>query len=370
MTIGSSQDFVERLDIQHPIVLAGMGGPSGPELTAAVSNAGGLGVLGAAGQSPETIDQWIMRVRELTSAPFGIDTLLPRSVPDQAQREQLRAEIPEQYWTAAREIREKYDLPETELLGSHLPMFDHAFFERQMEVIIDNKVPVYAAGLGSPERWIPDLHAAGTKVISLVGTVRAARRVVEQGVDFVVAQGHEGGGHNSRVGTMVVVPQVVDAVGKKVPVIAAGGIADGRGILAALAMGASGVWVGTRFLVADEANIPDGQKQKILESSEDDTEVTKYMTGKPARFIKSDLAREYEERDLPPLPMPKMAMLSSPLAAGAEQAGLYNLSPGAAGQAIGMLTRRQPAAEIVADLVRELSDAQEALLANSTGGTR
>ncbi len=357
-----STELTTRLGIEHPIVLAGMGGPAGPELAAAVSNAGGLGVLGAAGQTAETIDEWIRRTRQLTSRPFGVDTLLPRSVPSLADRERLRAEIPPQYWTAQREMQQEFGLPEVpSSLGSHLPMVDHGFFEKQMTAVLDNKVPVYAAGLGSPQRWISDLHAAGTTVISLVGTVRAACRVVDHGVDLVVAQGTEGGGHNSRVGTMALVPQVVDAVGDRVPVLGAGGIGDGRGIVALFALGASGAWIGTRFLVAAEANLPEGQKRKILASGEDDTAVTRYMTGKPARFIKSGLVHEYERRGLPPLEMPKMAMVSSPLAAGAEEAGDFDFSPGAAGQVIGMLRQIQPAAEIVADLVRGIESATAAV---------
>ncbi len=342
----------DLLEIEHPIVLAGMNDAAGPELAAAVSNAGGLGMLGAAGLQPEQLDEWIQRTAAMTSAPFGVDTLLPSNVPDEVTEEQLHNSLPKGYLTAAEEIRKHFEIPGTLDSGSPLPVFSQSFFDRQIEVVMDHRVPVYAAGLGDPARFVDEFHRRGTKVIGVVGSVRNARRVADGGVDVIVAQGHEAGGHNSRIGTMVLVPQVVDAVGD-VPVVAAGGIGDGRGIVASLVLGAQGVWLGTRFLVTPEANIPDGQKKKILEASADDTIVTRYLTGKPVRMLKTPMPCEFEVRGLPPLPMPQMGIVSGPLFGAAERAGRYDLNPGPAGQISGILDRIQPAGEVLTQLVHE-----------------
>jgi NAD(P)H-dependent flavin oxidoreductase YrpB (nitropropane dioxygenase family) len=149
-----------------------------------------------------------------------------------------------------------------------------------MEVIIQERVPVYASGLGNPGPWMTELRANGTKVMAVIGAVRHAIQVKSSGLDIIVAQGHDGGGHNSPVGTMALIPQVVDAVGDT-PVLGAGGITDGRGVAAALMLGAEGVWVGSAFLASEEANIFDFQKQAIVDSTEEGTSVSRTVTGKP-----------------------------------------------------------------------------------------
>ena len=277
----------ELLKIQYPILLAGMGGASVPALAAAVSNAGGLGVLGAAACAPELLRAWIRQTRELTDKPFGVDTLLPASVrrkdsgggaagyPDPAASLQESRQFAAEFMD-----REGLARPEANAImraASKIdgqggpPLFSKAFFEEQMEVVIEEKVPVYAAGLGNPGPWMDRLHANGTIVMAVVGKVKHARQVVESGVDVIVAQGHDGGGHNSPVGTMALIPQVVDAVGDRVPVLGAGGIADGRGIAAAFMLGAQGAWIGTAFLATHEAGIEDFQKEAIAEGGDADT---------------------------------------------------------------------------------------------------
>jgi len=211
------------------------------ELVAAVSNAGGLGVIGAAMLDPRSLRQEIRKVRDLTDKPFGVDLLLARDWPGQGE---------------------------------------------MIEVICEERVPVFASGLGNPAPYVEKLHQAGVTVMAVVGNVRHARRVAEGGVAFVIAQGTEGGGHTGRIATMALVPQVVDAV-RPTPVLAAGGIADGRGLVAALALGACGVWVGTRFVATREALAHDNYKRKILEASEEATVVTRCFTGKDCRVIKN-----------------------------------------------------------------------------------
>ncbi|HSG89601.1 MAG TPA: nitronate monooxygenase [Pseudomonadales bacterium] len=351
----------EILDIKYPILLAGMGGASTPELAAAVSNAGGLGVLGAAACGPKQLRDWIRRTRELTDKPFGVDTLLPASVRRAAQTAhddgpRPADQIPElkdfatQFMEEAglepmpaeeREARREPDGP---------PLFTPEFFDAQMEVIIDERVPVYVSGLGNPGPWMERLKANGTRVGAVVGKVKHAIQVRQSGIDFIVAQGHDGGGHNSPIGTMALVPQVVDAVGD-LPVLGAGGISDGRGVAAVMMLGAEGAWVGSAFLASDESGILDFQKQAIVDASEDGTVVSRTVTGKPARIIRSLWTEAWARAGREPLPMPWQGAISGPVLAAANRAGRGDINPGFAGQGIGMIKKVRPAAEILEDIV-------------------
>ena len=349
----------EILEIEKPIVLAGMGGASCPALAAAVSNAGGLGVLGAAGCGPEQLRQWIRETRELTDKPFGVDTLLPASV-RRANYDEMEGPtpadlLPDRKGFAA-ELMAKEGLdpvkvdPEERVERDGPPLFTAEFFEAQMEVIIQERVPVYASGLGNPGPWMTELRANGTKVMAVVGAVRHAIQVKSSGLDIIVAQGHDGGGHNSPVGTMALIPQVVDAVGDT-PVLGAGGITDGRGVAAALMLGAEGVWVGSAFLASEEANIFDFQKQAIVDSTEEGTSVSRTVTGKPARIIRSKWTEHWVREDVDPLPMPYQGMVSGPVMAAANRDGRGDINPGFAGQGIGMIKAVRPAKEIFDELV-------------------
>jgi NAD(P)H-dependent flavin oxidoreductase YrpB (nitropropane dioxygenase family) len=270
------------LGIEYPIALAGMGGAATPRLAAAVSNAGGLGVLGAAGCSPRRLREWIAELRGLTDKPFGVDTLLPASVRREAYKRgggpSPMDRLPE-YRKFAEEFMEKegLDRPPREALAREAgldagdregpPPFSKEFFEAQMEVVVEERVPVYAAGLGNPGPWMERFREGGTIVMAIVGAVRHAVKVAESGVDLVVAQGHDGGGHNSPIGTMALIPQVVDAVGD-IPVLGAGGITDGRGVAAAMMLGAEGAWIGSAFQATEEAGIPEYQKLALIEANE------------------------------------------------------------------------------------------------------
>ncbi|HEX7036084.1 MAG TPA: nitronate monooxygenase [Pseudomonadales bacterium] len=351
----------EILEIEYPIVLAGMGGASGPELAAAVSNAGGLGVLGAAACGPKQLREWIRRTRELTDKPFGVDTLLPASVrraaekahggPDPAER------LPEmQAFAQAFMEREGLAPVDPETLrrrrepGEPAPLTKE-FFDAQMEVVIEERVPVYASGLGNPGPWMERLHANGTKVMAVVGAVRHAIQVKSSGLDIIVAQGHDGGGHNSPIGTMALIPQVVDAVGD-IPVLGAGGIVDGRGIAAAFMLGAQGVWLGSVFLASEEAMIADFQKQAIIEATEEGTTVSRSVTGKPARIIRSKWTDYWAQNGQEPLPMPFQGVVSGPVMAAANRDKRGDVNPGFAGQGIGMIRKVRPAKQIFDDLVQ------------------
>lgn len=366
----------ELFGIEHPVVLAGMGGASTPRLVAAVSNAGGLGVLGAAACGPRQLRAWIEETRRLTDRPFGVDTLLPASVRrrsyERADGPSPRERMPD-WQRFAREFMEREGLelpPPRELLREaglderdpeEPAVFTPEFFEAQMEVIVEERVPVYAAGLGNPGPWVERLHRVGTRVVSVVGTVRHARQVAEAGVDAIVAQGHDGGGHNAPIGTMALIPQVVDAAGG-IPVLGAGGIADGRGVAAALTLGAEGAWVGSAFLATPEAGIREFQKKALVEAREEDTVISRAVTGKPARLIRNRWCDAVADSGLEPLPMPFQPMVAMPVLAAAHRAERGDIAPGFAGQGIGMIRGLRPAGEVLLDLVR---GAERALAAAS-----
>ena len=358
----------EILGIEYPILLAGMGGASVPALAAAVSNAGGLGVLGAAACSADQLRRWIRQTREMTDKPFGVDTLLPASVrrglaPQSGGAPDNPMALLGEYQQFTRDFMERENLPAIDMemamraagapeMGTGGPqLFTSEFFEAQMEVIIEEKVPVYAAGLGNPEPWMDRLHANGTKVMAVIGKVKHARQVVDSGIDMIVAQGHDGGGHNSPIGTLSLIPQVVDAVGDRVPVIGAGGISDGRGVAAAMMLGAEGAWIGTAFLATDEAGIEQFQKEAITESGDADTVVSRSLTGKPARMIRNKWADAWVSSRKEPLPMPYQSMISGPVMASGIKAARKDIMPGFAGQGIGLIDSIRPAADVMRDLV-------------------
>ena len=358
--MGLHTRICELFGIEVPIVLAGMGEASTPRLAAAVSNAGGLGVLGAAACGPARLRRWIREVRERTERPFGVDTLLPASVRRGAAgapgAPSPAALLPE-YQQMARDFMEREQLapaarPPRDDDAAGPPLFSREFFEAQMAVIVDERVPVYAAGLGDPGPWLPQLHRNGTVVLSVVGAVRHARKVRASGVDAVVAQGHEGGGHNAPVGTLALIPQVRDALGD-LPLLGAGGICDGRGIAAALMLGADGAWVGTAFLATEEAGIPDYQKKALVDGHDQSTVVSKAATGKPARLIANKWTALWAEGSREPLPMPYQSMVAGPVMAAAEAAERADIHAGFCGQGLGLIHGVRTAAEVLRDLASE-----------------
>ncbi len=354
--------------IDVPIFLAGMGGHSGPELVAAVSNAGGLGVLGAAVCPPDMLRDWIRRTRELTDKPFGVDTLLPASVRREAYKgasgPSPQERLPE-YLAFAREFMEKEGLVAQPAPPGPRASLTKDFFLEQMEVVVEEGVPVYAAGLGDPGPWIERLHEKGTLVMAVVGAVRHARKVAASGVDAIVAQGHDAGGHNSPVGTMALIPQVVDAAGD-LPVLGAGGITDGRGVAAALMLGAQGAWLGSVFLATHEARLAEYQKKAIVDATEESTTVSRSVTGKPARLIRSKWTQAFVDAELEPLPMPFQSAVSMPVLRAAQAQERADVAPGFAGQGIGMVQSIRPAAEVL-DAIAEGAERALAAAARHLG---
>ncbi len=360
----------DMLGIEYPILSAGMG-PSlvgektgAPvELVVAVSEAGGCGVLGAAGFTVEEMRDAIREIKKLTGKPFGVDLLLPSqtvSAGDQeykGQKEIPLSEIvktlPKAHYDWIMKIKEEMNLPDMEAIynmGSTTTR-PHA----SIKVIIEEKVPLFCAGLGNPGFMIPDAHAAGIKVLGISGNTKNVGRIAQSGADFVVAQGHEGGGHTGRVGSVAFWPQAID-IAHPTPVLAAGGIGDGRGVAAALAIGCPGVWVGTRFLASNEGGALDIQKQTIVDATDEDTRRTYLYTGKTSRAIYNRFHDLWENSGLDPLPFPVQALFASAMVEMFTKARLKEYSGPFSGQVSGMIKEIKPAAEILADMVEETVD--------------
>jgi NAD(P)H-dependent flavin oxidoreductase YrpB (nitropropane dioxygenase family) len=355
-------ELCELLGIEYPIMLAGMGAVARSDLVAAVSNAGGLGVLGAVGLPLDVMRQEIRRVKELTDKPFAVDIVLPpmrltgemaKSIP-----KDLTTLLPAEHVAFVEELKARLGVKRVSASeGPALELdFTPDIFDRQVEIILEEGAPHFATGLGNPAPYVGEMHRRGMKIISLCGNVKNARRLADAGVDVVVAQGYEAGGHTGRVGTLALVPQVVDAVGDRVLVAAAGGIGDGRGLVAALALGACGVWMGTRFLATPEAGIPDVWKQKIVAMTEEDTKVTRSFTGKTARVINNAWVEAWEQGKLDPLPMPLQSILIQDVLRGAVVSDNADALFMASGQVGGMIRELKPAGQVLRDVVAEAEE--------------
>jgi enoyl-[acyl-carrier protein] reductase II len=305
--------LTDVLGIEHPVMLAGMGGVSYHRLTSAVSAAGGFGCLGASVMSNDQMAEEVAEVRAATDRPFGVDLL-------------------------------------TAMPGDMVT---------QVEMIIEGGASVFVAGLGVPAEVVELCHRHGVLVANMCGKVDHARKAVDAGCDLVIAQGTEGGGHTGQVATMPLVPLIVDAVGAEVPVVAAGGIFDGRGLAAALALGADGIWMGTRFIATPEAQGVRGFKDALLEAAEDGTVISRAYSGKTMRVVRNRYTDDWEGRpqDLQRFPLQ---------AALAIQEGVFHLGGDEsttgvdpevecypAGQAVGGITAVIPAGDIVRSVVAE-----------------
>jgi NAD(P)H-dependent flavin oxidoreductase YrpB (nitropropane dioxygenase family) len=348
------------LGIEYPVLQAGMGRSRGlittPQLVAAVSEAGGLGCIGGEGLDPEELRATIREVRKLTARPFGVDLLLPAKrepvdMPVAELREYIRNQYPD-HVRFVQSLYDRYGLP-------HLPYprqytVTDTLIRQQVQVVIDERVPVFVAGLGDPGPFVPALRERGIKVLGIAGSPRHARRHKAAGVDAVIAQGYEAGGHTGNIATMVLVPQVVDEV-RPLPVIAAGGIVDGRGLVAALALGATGVWCGTLFLFSKEANVHDLHRRQLLQAAMEDLVVSRCYTGKPSRVYRNEVV-ELWQRGPEPLGFPLQMLLMDDFVTSAEAQGRLELVNNPAGQAAGRLTAIRSAGDIVRSLVEEAEE--------------
>jgi len=298
----------ELLNIKYPLIQGGMAWVADAELASAVSNAGGLGVI-AAGYAPEEwIRKEIRKARSLTKKPFALNIMLLN--------------------------------PEAENISK-------AAIEEGIEIII--------TGAGSPGKYIPYWKEKGVKVLPVIPSVSIARRMEKIGVDALIAEGGEAGGHIGELSTMALIPQVVDVV--NIPVIAAGGIGDGRGLAAALMLGASGIQIGTRFLVACECTINKAYKEKILQAKDTSTIVTGRATGHPVRVIKNKLAREFQQLEkIKGVSLEEFEELGKGSLYRATREGDMEMGSVMAGQIAGLIKKEQSCHEIIEEIFREAEE--------------
>jgi len=308
--------LTEMLGIEHPVMLAGMGGVSYQAVVAAVSEAGGFGTLGAATMASDELEREMAGVRAATDKPFGVDLL---------------AALPDRMLADAQKV-------------------------------VTGGASLFVAGLGVPRDVVKILHDGNVLVASMCGKVRHAIAAVEAGCDFVIAQGTEAGGHTGTVATMPLVPQIVDEVGAQVPVVAAGGIFDGRGLAAAIALGADGVWIGTRFIATPEARTVRGYKEALLRTPEDGTVISRGFTGKTLRAVRNQWTQHIEEHP------EELAKFPEQMARAVEANALHlggdensDVDPDKecypAGQGVGAMHELIPAGELVRRIVDEAEHA-------------
>ena len=343
------------------------------DVVAAVSKAGGFGVLGAVAYSPEHLDIALNWIDEhVADRPYGVDVIVPaKYVGDDAgglTTSEAVDLIPAEHRQFVDQILEKYHVPELPdeltVRGERRMPFSRESTKELLEVVWRHpKVKFIANALGpAPEYLVEAAHARGLVVGGLVGKVDHAKRQQLAGVDIIIAQGYEAGGHTGEISTMVLVPQVVDAVAP-VPVLAAGGIADGRQVAAALALGADGVWCGSVWLTTDEAETHPVVKEKFLQATSADTLRSRAKTGKPARQLRSAWTDEWEDPDNPiPLPMPLQGALVAEAElriarSAASNEGARDLINYFVGQAVGQMNKPKPAAQVVLEMVEGYIDA-------------
>lgn len=297
-------EITELLGIQYPIIQGGMAWVAECHLAAAVSNAGGLGLIGAANAPAEWVREQIREAKKLTDKPFGVNIMLMSPYADEVA-----------------------------------------------QIVAEEQVKVVTTGAGNPEKYMSRWKEAGVKVIPVVASVALAKRMERFGADAVVAEGCEAGGHIGETTTMVLVPQVAEAV--KIPVIAAGGIADGRGIAAAFMLGAKGVQMGTHFVVADECVVHDNYKERILKANDIDTRVTGRSTGHPVRALRNETTRKYIELERAGASFEELEQLTLGGLRKAVVDGDVKTGSVMAGQSAGMVKERMSCQKLIEKLVKE-----------------
>ena len=307
-------DICSMLNIEYPIIQGAMAWISDPSLVSAVSEAGGLGVLATGHLNPEGCVKAIREIKAKTNKPFAVNIMLLSP-----------------------------------------------FADELVKVVCEEKVPVVTTGAGSPGKYIQMFKESGTKVLPVAPSVAIAKRMEKDGADAVIAEGCESGGHIGKITTMALVPQVVDAL--NIPVIAAGGIADGRGMAAARMLGASGFQIGTRFLVANECTVHPNYKERIIKAKDIDTTTTGASTGHPARVIKNKLARKFEELEKNNAPSEELDALGRGSLRKAVVEGDIENGSVMSGQIAGLVNKEQSAEEIIKELYSQYKEIMNSIKA-------
>jgi NAD(P)H-dependent flavin oxidoreductase YrpB (nitropropane dioxygenase family) len=358
----------EVLGIEFPIVAFS----HCRDVVAAVTNAGGLGVLGAGTHSPEHLEvelSWIDK--QVRGRPYGVDLLLPAKYEGASEggldRDAIAKRVPEAHVAFVEDLMRRYDIPELPDDADRFGRLDMSpvsplGYEPLLDVAFSHPIRLIASALGAPPPTVVQRAQRADRcvVAALAGTVEHARLHVERGAQLIVAQGTEAGGHTGEIATMVLVPDVVDAV-SPVPVLAAGGIATGRQLAAAIALGAQGAWCGSVWLTTDEAETEPVVKEKFLAATSRDTVRSRSITGKPARMLRSAWTTEWEREGAPgPLPVPLQSALIAEAQMRISHAGTH---PGAAtlanyfvGQVVGRLTRPRSCQQVILEMVTEYAE--------------
>ena len=376
------------LGIRYPIIQAGMAGQTTAELVAAVSNAGGLGVLGATRMTSEKLLNTIRKIKMITTKPYGVNLWLGPQ--DGKKKNNIdHDDILSVQQFLDEKFRKPLGIPLKSVSLSENGAKDFTvppswIFSEQLKIMLEEKVPVASFAMGDPVKYVDKIHSAGCKIVSMVTNVEDAISVAKNGSDIVMAQGAEAGGHRSvfannntlgkdddtyedddnnipLVGTIALVPQIVDALIKEtqerfIPVVAAGGIADGRGLVAALALGASGIALGTRFLVCRESGALQGYRERLLYSNETNTVVTKAFTGVPARVLRNAFVKEYAKSELESLGWHLQRLIANDIYENAQTKDDSNYYPLYSGQALRLLKRNQSAEEIVNEIMMQAKE--------------
>jgi nitronate monooxygenase len=354
------------LNIKYPIIQAGMSGFTTPALVAEVSNVGGFGILGAARLSPSKLKESISEIRKRTDNPFGVNLLL---APPEYDRRNDVAKVQGHL----NKFRQRLNIPLSDAARVDEIEIPPNNTQENLQIIFEEEVPLLSIGMGNPGKIVKQAHTSGTKVMAMVTTVDEALSVAETDADIVAVQGAEAGGHRSTfdvdseseiplIGTMALVPQVVDALSsyksKNIPIVASGGITDGRGLIAAFALGASGILLGTRFLMADESHVFQGYKKRIITSDAKDTIVTRVFSGRHARCIKNEFVNEYTLSEQNLLSWPFQALAADDIFIAAQLQNNPDFFPLTAGQSVGGINneREQKASEIVKEIVIQANE--------------
>ncbi len=352
----------ERFGIEYPIFAFT---PS-EHVAAAVSRAGGLGVLGAVRfNDSDELDQALTWLDDNTDGkPYGVDVVMPMKIPTEGKSIDLKAMIPEEHISFVQRTLQQLGvppLPEGEDSEGVLGWL-HSVARSHVDVALNHRPVLIANALGSPPvDVIEQAHAKGVAVAALAGAAKHALSHVKNGVDIIVAQGHEAGGHTGEIASMVLTPEVVDAVGPDVPVLGAGGIGSGRQIAASLALGAQGVWTGSLWLTTEEyanLNTNKGMTEAFLRAESSDTTRTRVYTGKPARLLKTKWTEAWTEEGAPePLPMPLQNLLVAEAHMRMNQHGDPDVISMPVGQIVGRMNEVRPVAAVIADLLAEYDEA-------------
>lgn len=365
-------ELCDRFGIEFPIFVFT---PS-EKVAAAVSRAGGLGMLGCVrfndADDLETVLQWMDANTD--GKPYGVDIVMPAKVPTEGTSVDINKLIPQTHRDFVAKTLADLGvppLPEDEAKSEGVLGWLHSVARSHVEVALKHPIKLIANALGSPPKDVIDLvHAAGVPVAALAGSAKHALRHAENGVDIVIAQGHEAGGHTGEIASMVLVPEVVDALSAMaVPVLAAGGIGSGRQVAAALALGAQGVWMGSAFLTAAEydlgVRLPSGRsviQEAMLAATSGDTVRRRIYTGKPARLLKSKWTDAWDVEDAPePLPMPLQNILVSEAHQRMSESSDPTTVAMPVGQIVGRMNEIRPVADIIAELVSGFTDATRRL---------